>query len=131
MAHETATRGATMDRDLYPDDHEQFRTVGREFVNREVTPHREEWNEPRATGRAVWEAAGKQGVIGLSGPEEYGGAGLMRDYRFRNVVYEELMRAGGASLASGFSLQDDILIHYVVAMGTEEQKQRRLPDLCP
>src|SRR3546814_17331548 len=54
----------------------------------------------------------------------------MRDYRFRNVVYEELMRAGGASLASGFSLQDDILIPYVVAMGTEEQKQRWLPDMC-
>ncbi|HEY9562875.1 MAG TPA: acyl-CoA dehydrogenase family protein [Nocardioides sp.] len=119
-----------MDRDLYSDDHEQFRTVVREFVNREVKPHLEEWNEQRATGRAVWEAAGKQGVIGLSGPEEYGGAGLMRDYRFRNVVYEELMRAGGASLASGFSLQDDILIPYVVAMGTEEQKQRWLPDMC-
>jgi len=118
-----------MDRGLYDDDHEQFRKVVGEFVRREVEPHLEEWDENRSTGRDVWESAGAQGIIGLSGPEEYGGPGV-RDFRYRMVVCEELARVGAASLGSSFSLQDDILIPYVTAMGTEEQKERWLPDLC-
>jgi alkylation response protein AidB-like acyl-CoA dehydrogenase len=119
-----------MDRGLYTEDHDQFREIVAEFVAREVTPNLEQWDEDRATGKDVWIAAGKQGIVGLSGPEQYGGAGLDNDYRFRAVVYEELFKVGAASLASSFSLQDDILIPYVKAMGNEEQKQRWLPRMC-
>ena len=118
-----------MERGLYTEDHEQYRAMVREFVAREVTPHLDEWDEQQSTGREVWLAAGKQGVIGLTTPEQYGGPGL-DDWRYRNVVYEELFRAGAASLASSFSLQDDILIPYVTAMGDDEQKQRWLPGMA-
>ncbi|MFI0961336.1 acyl-CoA dehydrogenase family protein [Streptomyces sp. NPDC021080] len=118
-----------MERGLYTEEHEQFRSVVREFVTREVQPHLDEWDERQCTGRDVWLAAGKQGVIGLTAPEEFGGPGL-NDWRFRNVVYEELMRVGAASLASSFSLQDDILGPYVADMGTPEQKQRWLPGMA-
>ena len=118
-----------MDRGLYTEDHEQFRKVVGEFVRREVEPHLEEWDEQRSTGREVWVAAGEQGVVGLSGPEEYGGPGLS-DFRYRMIVCEELARVGAASLGSSFSLQDDILIPYVSALGTDEQKRRWLPDMC-
>jgi long-chain-acyl-CoA dehydrogenase len=118
-----------MERGLYTEDHEQYREVVREFVAREVTPHLEEWDEQQSTGREVWLAAGKQGIIGLTTPEEYGGPGL-DDWRYRNVVYEELFRAGAASLASSFSLQDDILGPYVAAMGNADQKQRWLPSMA-
>jgi long-chain-acyl-CoA dehydrogenase len=117
-----------MDRGLYTEDHEQYRAVVREFVAREVTDHLAEWDANQCTGRAVWLAAGKQGIIGLTAPEEHGGPGL-DDWRFRNVVYEELSRVGAASLASSFSLHDDILIPYVTAMGTNEQKRRWLPGM--
>jgi long-chain-acyl-CoA dehydrogenase len=118
-----------MDRGLYTEDHEQFRKVVGEFVRREVEPHLEEWDEQRSTGRDVWVAAGEQGVVGLSGPEEYGGPGL-DDFRYRMIVCEELAKVGAASLGSSFGLQDDILIPYVSALGTDEQKQRWLPDMC-
>jgi long-chain-acyl-CoA dehydrogenase len=118
-----------MDRDLYTEDHEQYRKVVAEFVSREVAPHLEEWDENRATGREVWLAAGRQGIVGLSGPEEYGGPGL-DDIRYRMIVCEELARVGAASLASSFGLQDDILIPYVAGLGNEEQKQRWLPKMC-
>jgi long-chain-acyl-CoA dehydrogenase len=118
-----------MDRGLYGDDHEQFRDVVAEFVQREVVPHQERWDAERLTGREVWLAAGKQGVVGLSGPAEYGGPGL-DDLRYRFVVCEELAKVGAASLGSSFSLQDDILIPYVTALGTEEQKRRWLPRMC-
>jgi alkylation response protein AidB-like acyl-CoA dehydrogenase len=118
-----------MHRSLYDDDHETFRSTVASFVDREVVPHLERWDDQRLVDRSCWEAAGRQGVLGLSVPEEYGGAGLS-DYRFRNVVQEELARCYAASLASSFSLQDDIAVPYLVELGTDEQKQRWLPGMA-
>jgi long-chain-acyl-CoA dehydrogenase len=118
-----------MQRDLYTDEHEAFRDLVRTFVEREVQPNLAKWDEDRSTGRAVWRAAGRHGVIGLSGPEECGGAGLS-DFRFRNVVIEEVARVGAASLQSSFSLQDDILIPYFTSLATEEQRLRWLAPMC-
>lgn len=116
-----------MKRHLYNADHDEFRSVVREFVDREVVDHIERWEEERLIDRDVWLAAGKQGLLGLSAPVEYGGADQFRDYRFRNVVLEELARVHATSLASSFSLQDDIAIPYIASIGTDEQKQRWLP----
>ncbi len=118
-----------MERNLYGEEHEAFRQSVRMFVEREVTPNLERWDEQRSTGRDVWLAAGRQGIIGLSGPEECGGGGL-RDFRFRNVVIEELARVGTASLQSSFSLQDDILIPYFSSLATPEQRARWLTPMC-
>jgi long-chain-acyl-CoA dehydrogenase len=119
-----------MRRGLYDADHEAFRESVAEFVQREVAPHVERWDHDGLTGRDVWRVAGMQGVIGLSAPLAYGGAGVGSDYRFRNVVHEELARVSAASLGSGFSLQDDIAIPYLVDAGTDEQKSRWLPGMC-
>ncbi|WP_110205192.1 acyl-CoA dehydrogenase family protein [Nocardioides daejeonensis] len=114
-----------MKRTLYTDDHEAFRGTVAAFVEREVVPNLERWEEERIIDRDVWLAAGKQGLLGLAAPEEYGGAG--GDYRFRNVILEEFAKVHATSLASSFSLQDDIAIPYIAEIGTEEQKQRWLP----
>jgi alkylation response protein AidB-like acyl-CoA dehydrogenase len=116
-----------MKRNLYTQDHEEFRTVVREFVEREVVGNIERWEEDRLIDRDTWVAAGKQGIIGLSAAEEYGGAGQQRDYRYRTVVLEEMARVHATSLSSSFSLQDDIAIPYIQSLGTDEQKQRWLP----
>ena len=117
-----------MQRGLYAEDHEAFREAVARFVEREVSPCLEEWNANRLTGREVWLAAGKQGLIGLNAPEEYGGP-VERDYRFRMVLNEELSRVGAAALNSSFGLQDDILIPYVAELGSQEQQQRWLPGM--
>lgn len=119
-----------MKRTLYTSDHEDFRGVVREFVQREVAGHVGRWEEQRLIDRDVWLAAGKQGIIGLSAPEEFGGGGQRHDYRYRNVVLEELARAHATSLSSSFSLQDDIAIPYVTSLGTPHQKQRWLPAMA-
>ncbi|MBS44289.1 MAG: acyl-CoA dehydrogenase [Nocardioides sp.] len=119
-----------MRRHLYDDEHEQFRAVVKEFVAREVEPHLEKWDDQRHVDRDTWVAAGKQGLVGLSGPEEHGGAGMDRDYRYRMVILEELARVYAGGLASSLSLQDDILIPYFAELGTPEQQARWLPDLC-
>ena len=118
-----------MRRGLYDSDHEDFRGVVREFVAREVVPHQARWDENHLIDRGTWLAAGKQGIIGLGTPTEFGGAGLA-DYRFRCVVMEELAKVGSASLASGFGLQDDITVPYVLGLGTPEQQARWLPGLA-
>jgi long-chain-acyl-CoA dehydrogenase len=118
-----------MQRGLYEPDHEAFRQAVREFVAREVSPHLARWDEQRLIDREVWLAAGKQGIIGLTAPVEFGGAGAEADYRYRNVVLEELARVHATALASSFSLQDDIAIPYVATLGTEDQLARWLPGM--
>jgi alkylation response protein AidB-like acyl-CoA dehydrogenase len=116
-------------RNLYEADHEAFREVVQAFVKREVTPNAERWEQERSVDRQTWLAAGKQAIIGLSVPEEYGGGGT-DDFRYRCVVMEELAKACAASLSSGFGLQDDIAIPYLVDLGTPEQKTRWLPPMA-
>ena len=118
-----------MDRLLFTADHNDYRQVVRDFVDREVSPNRARWDQERLIDRQVWLAAGKQGIIGLGVPDEYGGGGEP-DYRYQVVVMEELARAGAASLASSFSLQDNIIIPYVRDLGSEQQKHRWLTGMA-
>jgi alkylation response protein AidB-like acyl-CoA dehydrogenase len=116
-------------RGLYTQEHESFRQTVRTYVEREVLPHLEEWDAQRLISREAWLAAGRQGIVGLSGPAECGGGG-MTDYRFRCVVQEELARVGAASLQSSFALHDDIVIPYFTSLATPEQRRRWLVGMC-
>ena len=117
-----------MERGLYESDHEEFRGLARNFVAREVAGHVDEWDAQHSIDSSVWRAAGDQGLLGIAVPEEFGGAGIA-DYRYRCVIVEELARVQAGSLAAGFSVQDDIVIPYILSLGTPEQKRRWLPDL--
>ena len=117
-----------MERNLYEEDHELFREVAREFNAREVAPHYAQWDEDHKMSREVWTAAGEQGLLGLAVPEEFGGAG-MPDYRFRAILDEEFARANHLAVGLAFHLQDDMVLPHLLAYGTEEQKQRWLPDM--
>ncbi|MGO3325561.1 acyl-CoA dehydrogenase family protein [Gordonia sp. (in: high G+C Gram-positive bacteria)] len=119
-----------MKRTFYADDHDYFRLSVAEFVKRYVEPNRERWDEERIIDRDVWVKAGEQGVIGLSIPEEFGGAGQARDYRFRQVVTEELNKAGAGSLSASWALHDDIVGPYFVDLGDHEQRRRWLPGIA-
>ncbi|HCJ49495.1 MAG TPA: acyl-CoA dehydrogenase [Microbacterium sp.] len=120
-----------MERAIYDEDHEAFRDVVKEFIKRYVTNEkREQWDAAGEVDRDTMLAAGEAGVIGLSVPEEFGGAGMLQDYRFRTVVNEEIIRAGAGSLAGAFGIQDDLAVPYLVHMGTQEQKAKWLPRMA-
>ena len=120
-----------MERAIYDEDHEAFRDVVKEFIKRYVTNEkREQWDAAGEVDRDTMLAAGEAGIIGLTVPEEFGGAGMLQDYRFRTVVHEEVIRAGAGSLAGAIGIQDDLVVPYFVHMGTDEQKQSWLPRLA-
>ncbi|MCQ4129029.1 acyl-CoA dehydrogenase family protein [Rhodococcus erythropolis] len=118
-----------MKRNLYDADHDLFRETVREFVTREVAPHRERWDEAGLIDRSVWSMAGSLGLLGIDAPAEYGG-GAVRDYRYRMVVIEELCAADSASFNAGLSVQDDLVLPYLIELASPDQKLRWIPALC-
>ncbi|HKT55616.1 MAG TPA: acyl-CoA dehydrogenase family protein [Microbacterium sp.] len=120
-----------MERDIFDEDHEAFREVVQEFIKRHVTNEAiARWDAEGEIDRATMMAAGEAGLIGLSVPEEFGGAGMLQDYRFRTIVSEEVIRAGAGSLAGALGIQDDLAVPYLVHMGTDEQKAKWLPKMA-
>jgi len=118
-----------VNRDFYEPDHEAFREVVQAYIKREVAPNEQRWEEERSVDRQAWLAAGKQSLIGMLVPEEYGGVGTS-DFRYRCVMMEEFAQICATSISSGFGLQDDIAIPYIVDLATEEQKARWLPPMA-
>ncbi|MFH0241615.1 acyl-CoA dehydrogenase family protein [Streptomyces sp. HK10] len=116
-----------MKRKIFTEDHEAFRRTVRAFLEREVLPHYERWEREGAVDRDVWRAAGRQGLLGVAVPEEYGGGG-QDDFRYGAVLAEEFTKAGTPGLAIG--LHNDIIGPYLTSLATEEQKQRWLPGFC-
>jgi long-chain-acyl-CoA dehydrogenase len=114
-----------MERTIFDADHEAFRESVREFLDREVAPHLEDYQEAHALPREFWLAAGKQGLLGLEIPEEYGGVGA-GDYRFNAVLTEEMAKVNMA-LASCVGIHADIVAPYLVHLTSDEQRQRWLP----
>jgi alkylation response protein AidB-like acyl-CoA dehydrogenase len=73
--------------------------------------------------------AAAHGFLAMSVPEEYGGPGV-EDFRFNVVLIEEATRAGVGAAFGGPMLHTDICLPYILSAGTDEQKQRWLPDIA-
>ena len=117
-----------MPRNVYTEDHEAFRASVREFVDRTLKPRAEEMLEQKVIPRDIWKEAGRQGLLGLDIPEEFGGAGA-DDYRFNAVAAEEIA-AFNAAVSSCFGIHSDVCPPYLVDLGTQEQKQKWLPAMA-
>jgi hypothetical protein len=115
-------------RTLFDDDHDAYRSSVREFLARHARPHVEQYIEDKAIPREIWIEAGKQDLLGLEIPEEFGGVGA-DDYRFNAVLGEELS-AVSAAFSSCFGIHYDVCAPYLVDLTTQEQKERWLPRFC-
>lgn len=113
-------------RNVFREDHEQYREQVRRFVDKEIAPNHAAWEKAGVVSREAWLKAGKEGILLPSIPEEYGGGG--GDFGHSIVVIEELVRV----LASGpgFALHSDIVAPYILAYGSEAQKQKYLPPMA-
>ena len=113
-------------RTLFSPEHETFRDSARRFMEEEVKPHDEKWQEQGYVDRGVWLKAGKNGFLCMSMPEEYGGAGADRLYSM--VLIEEQARANNSSL--GWGLHSEIVAPYLLNYGSETLKKKYLPRMA-
>src|SRR5699024_10730425 len=108
------------------EEHTDLREMAREFMASELTPNQERFAKNHEVDRDLWNKAGDNGLLLISAPEEYGGGGANFSHEAA-VLYEQGL-AGDDSW--GYSIHSTIVAHYIVAYGTEEQKQRWLPRLA-
>jgi acyl-CoA dehydrogenase len=112
----------------FREEHELLRRTVRSFVEKEVWPEVDRWEERGEIPRAVWRRLGELGLLGLEYPERYGGAGA--DLLSTVVLHEELARSRSAGFAASVAVHTDMASPHLAGSGTEAQKTRYLPGLC-
>lgn len=105
------------------EEHEIFRESLRKFLEKEAYPNYDKWEEDRIIPRDFWHKMGEQGFLCPDIEEKYGGSNV--DWGFSVVINEELERVGSGMV--GIGLHNDIVVPYITAYGTDEQKERWLP----
>jgi len=109
-------------------EHEEFRRVVREFAESEIAPRAAQWDRDHHFPVGVVQQMGKLGLMGLTAPEEYGGAGEDGDFTSLCVAIEELGRVDqsmGITLEAAVGLG----INPILTYGNAEQREQWLPDL--
>ncbi len=110
-------------------EHKDFRETARRFVREEIVPNHEAWEEGGLVPRELFAKAGEKGLLAFEVGEEHGGVGLA-DFRFNQIVAEEVSYAGAIGSGLGMILHNDVCLPYFDAYGNEEQRQRWLPGIA-
>jgi alkylation response protein AidB-like acyl-CoA dehydrogenase len=118
-----------MRRALFGPEHVDYRESVARFVAEEITPHHQEWEEEGIVPRALFAKAAGTGMLAMQVPERYGGAGV-DDFRFNQIVGEEVSIAGDAGSGLGITLHNDICLPYFLDQANPEQKERWLPGIA-
>src|SRR5436190_24373983 len=105
---------------IFTEEHDQLRDSIARFVEKELAPHADEWEETTFPD-SVFPRMGELGFLGLDKPEQYGGQG--GDYASAIVLGEEMVHARCGGLAMGIAVHTDMAMPPILAFGTEEQKQ--------
>lgn len=106
---------------------ELFRENVRRFVETEIVPHYEQWERDEIVPRSIWNRLGEQGLLCVDIPEAYGGSEA--DFLFSVVITEEFSRANVGGIGGPMAVHSDIVAHYLLNHGSEEQKQHYLPKM--
>ncbi len=109
---------------FFTEEHDMLRQSLREFVEKELAPHAEEWEEEGMFPNWVFKRMGELGYLGLHYPEEYGGGD--GDYFTNIVLAEEITRCGSGSLGMAIAVQVGMATPPILKFGSDEQKQKYL-----
>ena len=115
-----------IERSIFSEEHNIFRGTVRRFYEEHIMPYHSQWEKDGQVSREAWLEAGKQGLLCMPIPEEYGGAGADKLYSI--IMMEEQARAGATG--PGFGLHSEIVAPYILNYGTEEQKKEFLPRMA-
>jgi alkylation response protein AidB-like acyl-CoA dehydrogenase len=112
---------------LFTDEHEMLRRSIRAFVEKEVVPRVDAWEEAGRIPRELWRRLGELGFLGLEFPAEYGGGG--GDFIASVVLGEEMARCRSGGVAFSVLVHTDMSSPWLTRFGTEAQKRRYLPGI--
>ena len=105
-------------RDIFETEHQIFRESFREFLNQEVVPHQEKWEELGIVSRDVWLKAGEMGFLLPNAEEKYGGS-EQDDFRLEVIMNEELAYINESGFA--LALHNSLVAPYLLSFCNEEQ----------
>ena len=115
-----------MDSLYFTEEHRFFRDSFRDFLQKEVVPHIEKWEETGTIDRFIWEKMGEMGYFGISYPEAFGGMDL--DIFYLVIYLEELQRVRSGGFAAAMWVHPYLAMTHILAEGSEAIKDRYLPD---
>ena len=118
-----------MKRTIFESDHDLFRDAFRQFLNKHAVPNYEAWEREGIVDRELFAQAGEAGFLGYAIPEEFGGGGE-QDFRYSQVIAEEIQNLDVSSVGLGLTLHVDICVPYFLELCNEEQKGRWLPGIA-
>ena len=113
---------------IFGEPHEMFRQAVRSFVQKEVEPHVEAWEEAGQIPRSIWTRMGALGFLGVEYDEKYGGGGS--DFLITAVLCEEAARSRCAAFAMALGVHTDMASPHLYWTGSEALKERYLPGIC-
>lgn len=106
---------------------EQVAQTAKDFAQMHIKPFVMEWDENQQFPLAVFKELGKQGMMGVLVPEEYGGAGL--GYFEYNAIIQEIAKVCG-SIGLSVAAHNSLCTNHILSFGTESQKKQWLPKLA-
>jgi len=110
---------------MFTDEHEMLRRTVRAFVEKEVAPQVDAWEEAGRIPREFWRRLGELGLLGLEFPVEYGGGG--GDFLSSVVLGEEMARCRSGGVAFSVLVHTDMSSPWLTRYGTPAQKGAYLP----
>jgi alkylation response protein AidB-like acyl-CoA dehydrogenase len=116
-------------RTIFEAEHKDYRESVRRFFGEEVVPNHEQWEEEGLVPRELFAKAAEKGMLAMGVPEEFGGLGV-DDFRFNQIVVEEVGYAGVAGSGLGITLHNDICMPYFLEYCSDEQRERWLPGIA-
>ena len=113
---------------IFNEQHDMFRQAVRSFVEKEVEPHVEEWEQAGQIPKSIWPRMGALGFLGVEYDEKYGGGGA--DFLTTAVLCEEAARSRCAAFAMALGVHTDMASPHLYWTGSEALKEKYLPGIC-
>lgn len=110
--------------DLFNEEHLLLRQEIRKFVDKEIIPNVEKWEENEAYDTGIFKKMGELGYLGLRYPEEYGGRN--KDLISELLFTEEIARAGSGGLTASIMVHTTMATPLIDSLGSHEQKLKYL-----
>ncbi len=110
----------------FTEEHHLFRESLRDFLQKEVVPHIDKWEEEGTIERFIWEKFGEMGYFGLTYPEKYGGLDL--DFFYMVIWLEELQRINSGGFAAAMWAHAYLAMTHLNVEASDEIKETYLAD---